>query len=342
MSSQRQLKEAVLWDKTGEGTVKCKLCHHRCTISDGKKGYCSVRQNEGGALYSLNYDKICAAASDPIEKKPLFHFLPGTKSFSISAPGCNFHCVFCQNWQISGAAKSGNIDGRDYSPEEIVDAAEKNGCRSIAYTYTEPTVFMELSSDCGRIARQSGIANIFVSNGFMTPKAVEFAADFLDAINIDLKSFSSDFYSRLCGAKLDGVLETITYIAENTDIWMEITTLIVPGENDSDRELRVLAEFIAEKAGPDVPWHISRFFPNYEMLNSAPTPIETLERAYSIGKQAGLRYVYMGNAWGNGYESTYCPECGAVLIERSGYRISANLLDNGKCPKCSSKAAGVW
>ncbi|MBN2132278.1 MAG: AmmeMemoRadiSam system radical SAM enzyme, partial [Sedimentisphaerales bacterium] len=227
-------REAVLWEPLEGGRVHCRLCCFHCRIAEGKLGHCSVRKNLGGTLYSLNYHKVVAGNPDPIEKKPLFHFLPGTHSFSIAAVGCNFRCEFCQNWQISQAAlETGRIDGENLSPEQIVEAAVRTDCKSIAYTYTEPTIFMELANDCGRLARERGLANVFVSNGYMTREAIDFAADWLDGINVDLKAFSDRYYRDLCGARLQPVLDSITHIARNTQVWMEITTLLLPGQNDS-------------------------------------------------------------------------------------------------------------
>jgi pyruvate formate lyase activating enzyme len=336
-----RLKEAVLWEKVEGDKVKCSLCNFRCVISDGGYGHCRVRKNIEDVLYSLTYDKVCATNDDPIEKKPLFHFQPGSRSFSIATPGCNFQCRFCQNWQISQMAiEEGRIEGRAYSPEDIVGAAERTDCKSIAYTYTEPTVFMELCADTGRLAKKRGLSNVFVSNGYMTKEAIDFAKWWLDGINVDLKSFNEDYYSGLCKAKLEHVLDTIRYIAKSTDIWMEITTLIVPGENDSDDELTSIAEFIAGEAGLDVPWHVSRFHPNYEMTNVGATPVSTLERAYDIGKAAGLRYIYVGNLPGSRAESTFCYDCGTMLIERVGYRIVRNEIKNQRCPRCGAEIAG--
>ena len=338
---KEELKEAVLWEKVEGGKVKCGLCNFRCLISDGGYGHCRVRKNMGGVLYSLVYDKVCATNDDPIEKKPLFHFQPGSRSFSIATPGCNFQCRFCQNWQISQmAVEEGRIEGRVYSPEDIVSAAERTGCQSIAYTYTEPTVFMELCADTGKLAKKRGLANVFVSNGYMTKEAIDFAKWWLDGINVDLKSLDEDYYNNLCRAKLEHVLDTIRYIAKGTDIWMEITTLVVPGENDSDEELRNVAEFIAKEAGLDVPWHVSRFYPNYEMRSVGATPPATLERAYDIGKAAGLRYIYVGNLPGARAESTFCYDCGMMLIERVGYRIVRNEIKNQRCPRCGAEIAG--
>jgi len=340
-SAKENLKQAVLWDAEQDRKVQCKLCSHRCMIADGKLGRCQVRKNINGTLYSLNYDKVCSANPDPIEKKPLFHFQPGTRSFSIATMGCNFRCDFCQNWQISQMAiESGRIDGEPITPEQIVEGAVRSGCKSIAYTYTEPTVFMELCDDCGRLAKERGLTNVFVSNGYQTTEAIDFAQDWLDGINVDLKAFSEGYYKRLCKASLPPVLDTISYIANQTNIWLEITTLLVPDENDSEDELKQLADFIVTKAGADVPWHISRFHPQYKYLNSVPTPIESLERAYNIGREAGLHYVYLGNVPGAKSESTFCYNCGRMLIERVGYRILANHVKNSCCPDCGTKIAG--
>jgi pyruvate formate lyase activating enzyme len=342
MELQKDLKQAVLWEPAQGKKVRCKLCNWRCLIDEGKVGRCAVRKNIGGVLYSLNYYKVCSTNVDPIEKKPMYHFQPGSRSFSIATMGCNFQCEFCQNWQISQAAiEDGTIDGESVTPEQIVQGAVRTGCKSIAYTYTEPTVFMELCNDCGPLAKQKGLKNVFVSNGYMTTEAIDFARGWLDGINVDLKAFSEDYYRRLCKARLQPVLDTIKYIARQTKIWIEVTTLLVPGENDSEDELKRLALFLVSEAGPDVPWHVSRFYPQYKYLDSEPTPIRILERAYEIGKAAGLNYVYLGNVPGMKSESTFCYKCGRLLIERIGYRIAANNIKAGQCPDCKVQIAGV-
>ncbi|MCX5646340.1 MAG: AmmeMemoRadiSam system radical SAM enzyme [Phycisphaerae bacterium] len=341
MGSTEILKEAVLWEPAEEQKVHCRLCGFRCLIGEGKLGHCNVRKNTGGKLYSLNYHKVCATNPDPIEKKPLYHFLPGSRSFSIAAVGCNLRCEFCQNWQISQAAlETGRIDGETVAPEQIVEAAVRTGCKSVAYTYTEPTVFMELCHDCARPAKERGLANVFVSNGYMTREAIDFAAEWLDGINVDLKAFSDDYYKNLCGARLGPVLDSIAYIAKETDIWIEITTLLLPGQNDSEEELKKLADWLATEAGPDVPWHVSRFYPQYKYTDSEPTPLEAMQRAEEIGKAVGLHYVYLGNVPGTDGENTYCYHCHTKLIERRGYRIIANHIKDSKCPNCGTQIAG--
>lgn len=336
-----KVKEAVLWQPLDDEKVRCNLCNWRCLIASDSLGRCCVRKNIDGKLYSLNYHTLCAANPDPIEKKPLFHFQPGSRSFSIAAPGCNFQCIFCQNWHISQIVKDeGQIEGQLLEPARVVEFAIKRDCKSIAYTYTEPTIFMELAADCGRIAKQKGLTNVFVSNGFMTKEAIDFASGWLDGINVDLKSFSEDYYKNLCKAKLKPVLETIDYIANHTKIWMEITTLVVPGQNDSDEELKQIAEFLVKTAGPDIPWHVSRFWPQYRYTDSQPTPLSTLQRAYDIAKAAGLHYVYIGNLRSIKGENTYCPKCRHLLIEREGFYVTKNKINNSCCPDCSEKIVG--
>jgi len=333
--------KAILWDALPEKAVQCNLCNFHCRIEPDKTGLCRVRQNFDGTLYSLNYHAICATNVDPIEKKPLFHFQPGRNSFSIGAAGCNFQCDFCQNWQISQYPRLNDaLLGTSYTPEQIVSSARRHRCTSISYTYTEPTIFMELASECGRLAKEKGLANVFVSNGYMTTEAIDFARDFLDAINVDLKSFRDEFYRDLCKAKLQPVLDTLRYIAHQTDIWLEVTTLVVPGQNDSEEELKQIATFIADQLGPQVPWHVSRFHPCYERTGIPSTPPETLSLAYQCAREAGLRYIYVGNMPGFGHESTHCSRCTQLLIERNGYHIGRFNLLNGTCPDCGTSLAG--
>jgi pyruvate formate lyase activating enzyme len=315
------------------------LCHWNCRIANGKKGRCSVRQNIDGILYSLNFNKLCAANPDPIEKKPLFHFQPGSKSFSIACPGCNFRCIFCQNWQISQTELENVLEGTAYTPQQIVNAALNSDCKSIAYTYTEPTIFFELARETAQLAKSKGLTNVFVSNGYMTQQAIDEAKSWLDGINIDLKAFTEQFYKDLCKARLQPVLDNIRYIAKHTDIWMELTTLLIPGKNDSDEELKSIAGFIAD-VSVDIPWHVSRFYPQYQMTDVPPTDGTGLERAYDIGKEAGLRYIYIGNLPGTRAESTYCYSCGEMLIDRVGYHVGKNRIIDFRCPQCNAEIAG--
>jgi len=279
---------------------------------------------------------------DPIEKKPLFHFLPGTLSLSLAAAGCNFQCAFCQNWQISLAPRTGReIGGQAVAPRQIVASAVQHRCHSISYTYTEPTVFFELAYETSVLAREQGIRNVFVSNGYMSPEAVAAIAPYLDAINVDLKAFRDETYRRVMHARLEPVLACLRELVRHK-AWVEVTTLVVPGMNDSDQELRELAGFIAQELGPDVPWHVSRFHGDYAMTDTPATPPQTLARAVGLGRGAGLNYVYAGNVPGDPSESTFCPRCRAPLIERMGFSIRGNHLKDGACPRCEVGIAGIW
>ncbi|MCG3181868.1 MAG: hypothetical protein BIFFINMI_04303 [Phycisphaerae bacterium] len=336
-------KEAVLWENEGGDSVRCNLCAFRCLIRPGRVGICQVRRNDGGRLYTLNYHAVTASHVDPVEKKPLFHFLPGSDIFSLACAGCNFRCSFCQNWQISQAPRDLKVvHGRSIPPEAMVESAVAAGCRSMAYTYTEPTIFMEYAADCARLARAAGLRNVFVSNGFLTPEAIDLIAPHLDAINVDLKAFRDRYYRQTTKAVLAPVLDGLRYLARQTDVWIEITTLVIPGANDDEGELRELADFIAGELSPAVPWHVSRFHPDYRMTDRGPTPTQTIRRAVEIGRDAGLRYVYAGNLPGDDSESTRCHGCGATLIRRRGYAILANRLRGANCPDCGVQCAGVF
>ncbi|RKY04249.1 AmmeMemoRadiSam system radical SAM enzyme [Candidatus Poribacteria bacterium] len=334
------MKEAMLYEKLEGNKVRCNLCNHRCVIPDGGRGVCRVRENRGGTLYSLVYSKAIAANVDPIEKKPIFHLAPGSTSMSIATVGCNFRCPFCQNWQISQILDpKGEIRGQDFPPEDVVAAAKHYRCKSISYTYTEPTIFFEYAYDTAVLAHKEGIYNVFVTNGFMTTDALEAIKDYLDAANVDLKSFRDETYRKL-GGRLNGVLDSLKKMKE-LGIWVEVTTLIVPGMNDSEEELRDIARFIAQELGPETPWHVSRFHPDYKMLDRGSTPISKIERAREIGLEEGLRYVYSGNVPGDPGENTYCYNCGTTLIERFGFRIVENRIQNSRCPVCGAKVDGV-
>lgn len=336
--------EAILWEqlKPGDSRVRCNLCAHRCVIPPGKLGACCVRENVDGRLYTLVYDRTIAQNVDPIEKKPFFHFLPGTKAFSIATPGCNFRCAFCQNWEISQMPRDGvkSIMGVPLKPAEVAQAAKRHGCASIAYTYTEPTIFAEYALDCAREGQALGLKNVFVSNGYMTPELIERMDGLIDGINVDLKAGRGEFYRRISGAALKPVLANLKLLRQH-GIWLEVTTLVIPGLNDTDDELRWVAQYLADEVGPDTPWHISRFFPQYEMDRTPPTPAHVLQRAYEIGREAGLQHVYVGNLPGNQTESTFCPNCGKLVIERTGYRLGKRNLGDGACAACGTKIAGV-
>lgn len=335
------LKEAMLWRAWGEGGVECYLCNHLCRIADAGFGICGMRENRQGKLYTHAYAELIAAHVDPIEKKPLYHFLPGTTSFSVATTGCNFKCGFCQNWQISQASMrdGGSVEGYRMRPEDVVDAALEHHCRSISYTYTEPTIFFEYAHDISRLARHAGLANIFVTNGYMTTEALEVIAPYLDAANVDLKSFRENFYRTVCKGRLGPVLESIRFM-KKLGIWIEITTLIVPGMNDSEEELDNIARFIAG-VDPDIPWHVSRFHPDYRMMDTMATPLEGLRKAWSAGKKAGLRYIYLGNVVGESAE-TLCPGCQNAVIRRRGFWLERNDLRDTQCPRCGTRIAGVF
>jgi len=335
------MKEAYLYEKLDGNKVRCSLCNHRCVIKDGAVGICGVRENTGGTLTSLVYPKVIARHVDPIEKKPLFHFLPGSRSYSIATVGCNFRCVFCQNADISQMPRDrGQIWGEDTAPEEIVWDALNSRSATIAYTYTEPTVYFELALDTARIAAARGVKNIFVSNGYMTGECLREIHPDLHGANVDLKAYSERFYKEQCGAKLDPVLRTLETMV-NLGVWLEVTTLLIPGLNDAESELRDIARFLAGlDAG--IPWHISRFHPTYRLTTVHATPPGSLQRAREIGYEEGLQYVYTGNVPGDEGERTLCHGCGELLIDRYGFAVRKNALRDGSCPACGVKVPGVW
>jgi len=335
------MREAMFYQREGEGgRVRCGLCRFRCLIGNGERGICSVRENREGVLYSLNYGRLCAEHVDPIEKKPLFHVMPGSRSYSIAAVGCNFRCRHCQNYSISQVERNAPIRGEQATPQEVVQRALDSDCSSISYTYTEPTIYFEFAFETARLARQAGLKNIFVTNGYISREALEEIAPFLDAANIDLKGFSEEFYRDFVHARLAEVLESIVEY-RRLGIWIELTTLIIPGLNDSDAELREIAGFIANRLGPDTPWHVSQFYPTYRLTDRPRTPVATLRKAREIGLAAGLRYVYEGNVPGEGGENTSCPSCENLLIKRYGYIIESDRIRNGACPDCGAAIAGV-
>jgi pyruvate formate lyase activating enzyme len=330
------MKIAQFWSKKDE-KIQCKLCNHYCLIAEDKTGVCGVRKNIKSKLYSLVYGKVIAENIDPIEKKPLFHFLPGSLSYSLATVGCNFRCQHCQNADISQypvaeKSESDFIAGKEMSPEDIVKKAKSTGCQSIAYTYTEPTIYAEFALDCMKLAHKKGLKNIWVSNGYTAKEAWPKIIPYLDAVNIDLKFFNNQTYQKICGAKLEPVLNNLKFI-KSKGVWLEVTTLIISELNDSDKELVGIAEFMANELGSETPWHVSRFFPQYKMQNQDSTEEELIYKAYKIGKEAGLKYVYGGNIVSDSLENTYCPNCQELIIRRTGYDIN-QFHEAGKCAKC--------
>lgn len=333
-------REAMLYDKLTDKNVHCNLCAHGCVIKPGRRGICGVRENKDGVLYSLVYGTLIAEHIDPIEKKPFFHVYPGSRSYSVAAVGCNFRCEFCQNHEISQMPRTTRmIMGDDIEPAEIVARARQSDCRTIAYTYTEPTIYFETAYEIARLASDQGIKNVFVTNGFMSTAALETIRPYLIAANVDLKSFREDFYKKECGARLQPVLDSLSKMKQ-MGIWLEITTLLIPSLNDSDEELKDIAEFIAG-LGRETPWHISRFHPQYKMLDKEVTPVSALHRARDIGREAGLKYIYSGNVPGDEGESTYCSQCGNCLIERYGFQVRRTSLKDNKCSLCGASLEGV-
>ncbi len=331
-------REAMFYTGLKNGAVRCDLCAHHCVIEDQDYGFCTVRQNISGTLYSHVFGETIARNIDPIEKKPLYHFLPGTAAFSIGTPGCNFKCGFCQNWQISQAGQKSAGLGSKLLPDEVVQEAVNNNCASIAYTYTEPTIFFEYAYETAKLAREEGIKNVFVTNGYITPKALDVVAPYLDAANVDLKAWDNEYYKMHCQARLKPVLTTIRHLKE-LSIWQELTTLIIPGENDTNEQLNGIAEFIAG-ISVDIPWHISAFHPTYEFKDRISTPVQTLQKAEKIGKTHGLRYVYQGNVPAE--NNTNCPGCQEPVVTRSYMGVRRINITDNKCPSCNARIAGIW
>ena len=334
------MKESYIYKSLKDSKVRCDLCNHRCIVAEGDTGKCSVRKNISGKLYSLVYEKFIAKNVDPIEKKPLFNFLPGSRTYSIATIGCNFNCFFCQNYQISQVSKSDeNIPGKFETPQNIVKKAIESNCESISYTYTEPTIFFESAYDISVISKKNKLKNIFVTNGYMSREALDMISPYLDAANVDLKSFSDEFYKKNTGGRLDPVLNNIKYMKE-LGIWVEVTTLLIPGLNDSKKELEQIAEFLRD-TGKEIPWHISAYFPQYKS-KIPQTSINKIIEAVEIGKNAGLSYVYGGNVSYPGLENTCCPECGNEIITINGFNIVRTGINENKCGKCDFIIDGVF
>lgn len=338
--AKESLHEASYYFKLDNKEVNCVLCPRRCIIPDGKRGYCGVRENEDGVLYSLVYAKPCSVHIDPIEKKPLFHFLPGSKTLSLATVGCNLKCKFCQNWQISQASPE-DVQAVDLTPEQVVEKAKEAHAPVIAYTYTEPTVYYEYMIDIARLARKAGIKNVMHSAGFINEEPLRALCPYLDAANIDLKGFNNRFYSEMTLGNVDDVKRTLKILNEE-NVWVEITNLILPGINDDPAEIRKMCFWIRDNLGVSTPLHFSRFWPMYKLMSLSPTPVETLERAQRIANEAGLKYVYIGNVATPEGEDTFCPKCRERIIKRAGYVVAAMHVLNGACGYCGEKIEGVW
>ena len=335
------IREALLYEKLEDSRVQCLVCAHQCKINPGRRGLCGVRENKKGILFTMVFGTLIAENVDPIEKKPFFHVYPGSRSFSIATVGCNFSCSFCQNHDISQLPRSTFIiTGEDTAPETVTRLAKDNNCQTIAYTYTEPTVYLETALETSKIACSEGLKNVFVTNGYMSEPMLSVMKPYLSAANVDLKSFRDAFYKQYCSAKLSPVLSTLEKLKEK-GVWVEITTLLIPGLNDSESELKDIAHFIC-KLGNETPWHISRFHPRYKMLNHPVTPVASVRRACEIGKEAGLKYVYSGNVPGDEGENTYCSNCSELLIKRFAYRITSMNLSGNTCSSCGHPLDGIF
>jgi len=328
------------WHALDDGRVVCDVCPRHCTLAEGQRGLCFVRMNQGGEVVLTTWGRSSGFCVDPIEKKPLNHFYPGSAVLSFGTAGCNLTCRFCQNWDISKSRQMDRLADLA-TPEAIADAAERSGCRSVAYTYNDPVIFHEYAIDVAQACAGRGIKSVAVTAGYVCDEPRKEFYRYMDAANIDLKGFSESFYRKLCSAELSVVKETLQYIARETDVWMEITTLLIPGQNDSDDELDAMTRWIAEALGEDVPLHFSAFHPDYKMMDVPPTPAATLTRARNIAKRNGLRYVYTGNVHDEHGGSTYCHNCGAVLIGRDWYELTRWELDeHGRCRSCGTPCAG--
>lgn len=328
--------EGLLYDRLDRGVVRCNICPRRCYIKPGSLGFCKVRENRQGSLYAISYGRLTAANVDPIEKKPLYHFWPGSSSYSISSFGCSFPCPWCQNWSISQAGL-GEAYYREASPQQVVKAAKSHGCKTISYTYNEPLIWLEYVLDTAKLALKEGIQNVLVTNGYATPEALELLGPFIQAANIDVKSFNPNFYTKYCKGRLEDVLEAMKIMVEKG--WhLEATFLIIPTLNDNLEEVRRLAAWIRENLGEEAPFHISQFYPHYKMEHLKPTPVSILVKAREAALKEGLKYVYLGNVPGHEGENTYCPSCGLLLIKRWGFTILEwNLTSEKACPRCGEK-----
>jgi AmmeMemoRadiSam system radical SAM enzyme/AmmeMemoRadiSam system protein B/AmmeMemoRadiSam system protein A len=340
MQPVKNMTEASYYEKFGGDRVKCKLCPHGCMLNDGQSGVCNARKNIGGILYTLNYGKPVAINVDPVEKKPLFHFLSGTGTFSIGCAGCNLSCIFCQNWKISQASPE-DVPFQAMSPQEVIQHTIDSGSDSVSFTYNEPLIFYEMVLETAKLAKEKGLKNILVTNGYINPEPLKELVPYIDAANIDLKGFSEEFYKKYTGTTLKPVLEAIK-IFKKAGVHIEITNLLIPGANDKPEEIRALVKWVKENTGTDTPMHFSRFFPAYKMSDASPTPVKTIEMARNIALEEGMKYVYTGNLRSENGEDTVCPKCGKKLIDRDGYRIIYNKIKDGKCSYCGEEIKGMW
>ena len=332
--------EARFYDKLASGNVQCKLCPRQCVVANGRRGYCNVRENRGGTYYSLVHSRLCTAHIDPIEKKPFFHFRPGTLAFSVATGGCNVNCKFCQNWEISQIAPE-QLRRQYVTPSSLAAAAKQNGCPTLAYTYSEPIIASEYYLDCAGAGHSLGVKSVFVSNGFIRGEPLNKLCDRMDAIKIDLKAFSDAYYREVVNAELRPVLDTLVTIRKR-GVWLEIVYLVVPTLNDSDGEFKAMAKWVKSELGSDVPVHFTRFYPLYRLKNLPPTPVDTLRRAKTIADSEGLHFVYVGNVPGDPGEDTYCPRCQHMVVERTGFTVRRLQLKNGRCEFCQQPVPGVW
>jgi pyruvate formate lyase activating enzyme len=332
--------EARYYKKLPDREIECTLCPRSCKLGDKERGYCGVRENMGGTYYTLVYGKACSIAVDPIEKKPLFHFLPKSSALSIATAGCNVNCKFCQNWEIS-QVRPEQVQNYDLPPGAVVETAMKYGCPVIAYTYTEPVVFYEYMYDTSLEARKKGVRDVVITGGHINPEPLEELTKVVDAIKIDLKSFSQDFYTKYVRGELQPVLEAIK-IVHKSSVWLELVYLVIPTLNDNSDDIHKMCQWILKEIGPDVPLHFSRFTPMYLIKNLPPTPVSTLERAHKIALEEGIHYVYIGNVPGHSAENTYCPHCKKIVIERTGYSVGKIALQGGRCKYCNNPIPGIW
>jgi pyruvate formate lyase activating enzyme len=334
-------REARFYEKLADERIRCLICPRRCVVDDVERGYCGVRENVGGTYHTIVYGRVCTYHVDPVEKKPLFHFLPGTTAFSLATVGCNMECKFCQNWEIS-QERPENVDAADIPPDRVVEAARQAGAPTVAYTYTEPTVYYEFMLDTATAGRALGLKNVMISSGFINHDPLVALTDVMDAIKIDLKAFTPEFYTKTCNASLKPVLDSIVTVRESR-AWLEIVYLVIPTLNDSERDIDLAAKWLLDNVGSEVPLHFTRFSPTFRLANLPPTTVASVEHARDIARARGLKYVYVGNVpAGHPGESTYCPKCGAVVVGRAGYMIVSRSLNDGKCAKCGAVIRGVW